>query len=1066
MIEKLYSCEYKPFLLLALSIILLPVDISAQAVSETYKPSEYYSSGDSLMALKKYNEAFTHIQAGISFFKSAQNWQMCAIGYNKIAEGHLSSSQYDLSLDYAKRSLKLNTSKALSDSLKADTYEIMGDIYWEQEKDDQALEAHIAALNLRKKEWGERHLKVARAYLNIATICRYTEKYNEAIENFQKAIGIEENIHGSKHKSVALAYKRLGVCHAKRGDLGLALEHFQKALAIEKQLYAANDMNIARSYGNLGLLYRDKGDYDIALEYSLKAASLFKENQGEDGISMGYFYYNTAHIHVAKGDYQLAIDYGHNAIRILKEYLGDGHNTLGRINENIGIAYENKSEPDQALQYYNKSRVIFEKNNYNSGLAILYINIGHLYVESDLKLAEEYYTAALEKSNLIFEQKHPYVSNIHNALGLIEFRKTNYRQAINYYQKAIIANVVSFHDTAFYSLPNVEGYLDPIELLQSLTQKGNILTAYYGKSQKIEDLQAALKTFERADQLIDKMREEHGNYADKVALADITTKTYEGSIKTCLKLFEITQDKLYREQAFFFMEKSKASVLKAAISDLAAKGVGGLPESLLSFEQALKVDKSFFQSQILNAKTQDNVYDTARVAQWEDELFNCNRRYDSLYSELEKQYPKYYELKHKNKVIGLEQLQRKLLPEEGMVEYFFGDDYLYVFIISQDLFEVIKIDNDSTLESDIEQLRSTMQVSRQLETEDAEYRQYIHRASMIFDKILAKPLKILGGKTSIKKLTIIPDGILSYIPFDILITEDLNDKTLPNYTKLPYLIHDYSTSYGYSSTLLYNGFKNSIQKEQQEGLISFAPEYMPSASFDSVQNLVLGNFRDEVSPLKWNQSEANIINNYIKGRSFTGPNAVEKYFKAEAANHSIIHLAAHALIDDKNPMHSKLVFTQNKDSLEDGYLHAYEIYNMNLPSDLTVLSACNTGFGKLARGEGIMSLARAFSYAGCPSIVMSHWSVDDEATAQLMELFYKNLSGGLSKDIALRQAKLDYLKNASPDKMHPRYWASFVVLGDTSPIIKDDRMQWLWWLMGSLLVLVISISILFNRRKK
>lgn len=135
-------------------------------------------------------------------------------------------------------------------------------------------------------------------------------------------------------------------------------------------------------------------------------------------------------------------------------------------------------------------------------------------------------------------------------------------------------------------------------------------------------------------------------------------------------------------------------------------------------------------------------------------------------------------------------------------------------------------------------------------------------------------------------------------------------------------------------------------------------------------------------------------------------------FKLSSRDYRVLHLAMHAIVDDTNPMHSKLVFTQKQDSVEDNFLHAYEIYNMNIPAQMTVLSACETGYGKLAKGEGIMSLGRAFAYAGCPSVVMSHWAVNDASTAKLMEYFYKYLSYGEAKDRALQLAKLEFFRKS------------------------------------------------------
>jgi CHAT domain-containing protein len=162
----------------------------------------------------------------------------------------------------------------------------------------------------------------------------------------------------------------------------------------------------------------------------------------------------------------------------------------------------------------------------------------------------------------------------------------------------------------------------------------------------------------------------------------------------------------------------------------------------------------------------------------------------------------------------------------------------------------------------------------------------------------------------------------------------------------------------------------------------------------------------------------------------------------------------HALIDDNNPMNSRLAFARDAtDSLEDGYLNAYELYNMELSADLAVLSACETGFGSLKKGEGIMSLARAFAYAGCPSLVMSHWKVDDRSSSQLMNAFYGYLSQGLSKNEALRQAKLTFLKDADEQTAHPFYWGSFAVVGNIDPILEESN--WRWWAIGSVLMIVI-----------
>ena len=147
-----------------------------------------------------------------------------------------------------------------------------------------------------------------------------------------------------------------------------------------------------------------------------------------------------------------------------------------------------------------------------------------------------------------------------------------------------------------------------------------------------------------------------------------------------------------------------------------------------------------------------------------------------------------------------------------------------------------------------------------------------------------------------------------------------------------------------------------------------------------------------------------------------------------------------------NPMHSRLLFTQiDEIDGEDGDLHSWELYNMHLNARLAVLSACNTGFGKLNRGEGVMSLGRAFAYAGCPSVILSLWPAQDAVTADIMSDFYTNLVNSVPIDQSLRKAKLNYLENSNDIFSHPFYWAGFVAQGDTSPLwIEKNAIGWRW----------------------
>jgi len=200
----------------------------------------------------------------------------------------------------------------------------------------------------------------------------------------------------------------------------------------------------------------------------------------------------------------------------------------------------------------------------------------------------------------------------------------------------------------------------------------------------------------------------------------------------------------------------------------------------------------------------------------------------------------------------------------------------------------------------------------------------------------------------------------------------------------------------------------------------------------------------------------------IRGQIFKEDEATEENFKANAGDYDILHLAMHTVINDSLPMYSKLVFSQGKKG--EGWLDTYEVYNMSLKSRLTVLSACNTGSGRLQKGEGVMSLARAFLYAGCPAIVMTLWSVEDESSANLMIDFYKNLLSGYSKDEALRKAKIKHIRQADPLKAHPYFWLGYVSIGDQRALYHTKTI----YFVGMILILLLAVMIekLYIRRKR
>ncbi|MFC2138548.1 CHAT domain-containing protein, partial [Bacteroidota bacterium] len=273
---------------------------------------------------------------------------------------------------------------------------------------------------------------------------------------------------------------------------------------------------------------------------------------------------------------------------------------------------------------------------------------------------------------------------------------------------------------------------------------------------------------------------------------------------------------------------------------------------------------------------------------------------------------------------------------------------------------------------------------------------------------------------------------------------------IDSYSKLNYLINNFNINYSYSVNIL---FDNKINKKSlNKNLTAFAPTYDNINSIQDSSVLILRETREFLIPIPFAKTEVKNISKFFRSKIYIDEDASENTFKKSLNKSGIMHLAMHTIVNENDPLYSKLVFSINKDSVEDGFLNAFEIYNLKTKRNLIVLSACKTGFGKLEKGEGIMSIAQAFAYAGCPSVVMTLWSVEDKASSEIMTSFYKYLAKGKNKPEALRLAKLNYLQTADPLKSHPFFWAGYVQIGDISPVFSAKKRN------SIIIILILGIT--------
>jgi CHAT domain-containing protein len=285
----------------------------------------------------------------------------------------------------------------------------------------------------------------------------------------------------------------------------------------------------------------------------------------------------------------------------------------------------------------------------------------------------------------------------------------------------------------------------------------------------------------------------------------------------------------------------------------------------------------------------------------------------------------------------------------------------------------------------------------------------------IEDKFIESPNRVI----------IIPDGPLATLPVEAFITSAGTNAS--GYWELDYLCRKYIVNYAYSLSILQKNLEHQ-QKTDSPRLLALSY----SSQLDTDADVELQRSENE---LPYSAEEILDIKKIMDAKCFLGNDATETRFKMFAPKYSMIHLALHGKADTTDMFNSRLIFKRDSTEKEDGELRAFELYDMDLSKlQLVVLSACETGLGEVHEGEGIFSIARGFAYAGCPSIVMSLWKVNDKTTADLVDFFYKNLRQGQPKDAALRNAKLSFLQSADDLSAHPANWAAFIALGNNSPV--------------------------------
>lgn len=858
----------------------------------------------------------------------------------------------------------------------------------------------------------------------------------------------------------------LGWLHNKYGRLRLALNSYKIAEDYYSN-YGTSEAENSDLFYRYGLAYQST-DPVRAIGYFSKILEIYENSELKKTkpSMIPATLSSLALTYEMEKDYENAIIYLRQALKIFKNSLPSRHPSISRVYMNLGRMFSLNNQEDSATFYHKKSLKGFSYwASIDSAILILpNYSIAESYNQfhkNGLAISHYKNTVSLIKSSGNQDEFHLMRSLL--RLAKLEIDQSNLEAANNYL--GIAQNVLEANDIEVESKEENKMNLTDTEsssLISFIHLKASLIAKEANNTNSSAGLAKSLNIYQDAIRRIDSSKTLYQDKNTQYGFIEDVSKIYDEAMELALELYDKEQEISYLSTAFTIGQKKKGTAILANLNKLDGFNSTISPQEKETLET--------LEETIAQAEDQINYFesenDSLAAEQTKKQRFQAQKTYDSLKYDLEQNNPAFARAKYNTQVASLSEVQKGLATSETLIEYFRTDTALYAFGVNQEDATFQKLALPKDFDRELEDFLRSSQIEPLSEQKFREYyAQTAHRFYQTLLQPLLDSLKAVPheGKS---KLIIVPDGKLGYLPFDALLTampEDVYD-----YKSYPFLMKEYSIRSAFSATLM-QVLKNK-EVQEKELMAAFAPSYMNKESWLSGIKGASGESCEAPDEEKFRELmqaglELDKILEHINGVRFDSVFASEAQFKAIANQYRVLHLNMHGFTNDCDPMYSGLAFTprtmlqknaafHDPNPTNEGILHAYEIYNMRINAELVVMSACQTGLGKIQAGEGIMSLARAFAHAGSPNTVMSLWQVDEAATRKLMTNFYKYLGEGEGKDEALQLAKLDYLNNNA--EAHPFYWAGFVLVGDDKPIVEDSWLQTYWWMI------LLGVSILIG----
>ncbi|BBD62528.1 TPR domain protein [Nostoc sp. HK-01] len=877
------------------------------------------------------------------------------------------------------------------------------------------------------------------------------ESLRQALAKWQIALPLWQKL-GDKRGEAAILVG-IGRIYSDLGEKQQALSYYNQALPLIRAVGDASGGQSQRSgeattLSNIGKVYSDLGEKQQALSYYNQALPLYRAVGDHSGEAATLN--NIGLVYSALGEKQQALSYYNQALP-LRRAVGDRSGEAATLN-NIGTVYSALGEKQQALSFFNQALLLIRAVGGRAGEAATLNNIGEVYSDlGEKQKALSFFNQALPLIRAVGDRSGEAtalsnIGGVYSDLGEKQKALSFFNQALPLIravgdrsgEAATLNNIGTVYSALGEKQQALSFYNQALPLLRAVGGRfGEALTLYniaYLERSK-GNLQTALTQIEASIKIIEELRTKIDSQELRTSYFATVQDYYQLYIDLLMQLHKKESSKGYAAQALHISERSRARVLLELLTEANAKIRKGVDPKLLEQEQSLQqqIDaKDKLRRDLISQSAP-----AAAVQKLEQEIANLLSQYQQLQTQIRTTSPKYAALKYPEP-LKLGQIQQQLDANTVLLQYSLGKERSYLWVVTPNSLDSYELPPQAQIEKAANDFRQS--IVRVV----ASPKQQAAAAKQLSQIILAP----VANKLANKRLVIVADGALQNIPFAAL-TEPTAQESYQ-----PLLVNHEIVNLPSASTIAILRQETQKRKKAPKAIAILAdpvfstddsrvtgkPENNSITPDLDLQRSALSRSARNLNRNGWDRldgtrQEAQAILKLSSPKdslsAFDFDANYDWVTNSKLSQYRVIHLATHGFADDINPELSGIVLSliDKQGKPQRGYLRLNDIFNLDFPADLIVLSACQTGQGKEIQGEGLVGLTRGLMYAGSPRLVLSLWNVDDQGTKELMSEFYRQMwQEGKSPVAALRAAQLSLWQN--PNWRKPLYWAAFTLQGE------------------------------------